>query len=97
MTDRDELREKISSLGDDGSEGCPFSQDELDLIVAALSAQQPVASAAVRECGEQIAWVADEYGSKVLFWKHDGDIPWVAEHYPNAVPLYTARLTQAGK
>ena len=64
---------------------------------SALSSQQPVASAAVRECGEQIAWVADEHGSKVLFWKHDGDIPWVAEHYPNAVPLYTARLTQAGK
>ena len=32
-----ELIEKIQSLSDDGSEGYPWSQDELDLIVLALS------------------------------------------------------------
>ena len=96
MTDRDELAKQLIAEADSGDH--PQSTSRLMRIAAsALSSQQPVASAAVRECGEQIAWVADEHGSKVLFWKHDGDIPWVAEHYPNAVPLYTARLTQAGK
>ena len=33
-----ELLQKIESLQDDGSEGYPFSQEELDLIVSSLRA-----------------------------------------------------------
>ena len=43
-----ELLQKIESLQDDGSEGFPFSQEALDLIVSSLRAlQEPRPDAAI--------------------------------------------------
>ena len=43
------LREKLESLQDDGSEGYPFSQEEIDLMITALSTIEHNESAASRE------------------------------------------------
>lgn len=45
---------------------------------------------------KQVAWVATDHGGQsVLFWKHERDQEWVAEHYPNARPLYEAPLSSS--
>ena len=55
-----ELLQKIESLQDDGSEGYPFSQEELDLIVSSLRALQEPRPDAAAQRGKEPIQIYDE-------------------------------------
>ena len=54
-----ELLQKIESLQDDGSEGYPFSQEELDLIVSSLRALEKDAEKAKSALAEAYKAIRD--------------------------------------
>lgn len=58
MTDARKLADKIDALLDDGNEGVPWSQDELDMIATALRAcawDASMVAAAIRALADREA------------------------------------------